>query len=88
MSIPGHSWSSETKGIVQFAVGHQAGVGGDLGPVGRELEPAVDRDPRGFFVSPVASAIPHPPDRLYVADQNRRGYRRPHGGAGAQGQGP
>jgi hypothetical protein len=38
----------QAEGVVQLAVGEQAGVGGDPGAVELELEAAVERDPQGF----------------------------------------
>jgi hypothetical protein len=35
----------EAEGVVRLAVGEQAGVGGDPGPVELELEVAAERDP-------------------------------------------
>ena len=52
----GHRGQAEH--IVQLAVGEQAAVGGDPGPVELELEAAVEGDPeRRLLASPVASAI-------------------------------
>jgi hypothetical protein len=36
----------QAKGVVQLAVGEQAAVGGDPGPVELELEPAVEGEPQ------------------------------------------
>jgi hypothetical protein len=44
-----HGHRGEAEGVVELAVGEQAGVGGDPGPVELELEAAVERDPKGFF---------------------------------------
>jgi hypothetical protein len=36
----------QSEGIVQFAMGKQAGVGGDIGAVQLELQSAVEIEPR------------------------------------------
>ena len=38
----------QAEGVVELAVGEQAGVGGDPGAVELELQAAVERDPQGF----------------------------------------
>jgi hypothetical protein len=42
------SCRGQAEGVVQLAVGEQAGVGGDPGLVELELEPAAEGDPQGL----------------------------------------
>jgi hypothetical protein len=63
----------EPEGIVQLAVGEQALIEGDPGAVELELQAATEGDPRrALFVSPIASGIPNPLDRCYVAASSGR----------------
>jgi hypothetical protein len=39
----------QVEGVVQLPISEQPAVGGDLGPVELELEPAVEGDPKRFF---------------------------------------
>ena len=62
----------QAEGVVQLAIGEQAGVGGDPGAVELELEAAVERDPQGrSLASPVTSAIQHPSAHRYIAEFHR-----------------
>jgi hypothetical protein len=42
-------YGGEAEGVVQLALGEQAAVGGDPGPMELELEATVERNPQGLF---------------------------------------
>jgi hypothetical protein len=59
-SVASHSGGrrGQAEGVVELAVGEQAGVGGDPGAVELERQAAVERDPQGLFG--VTRRVRHP----------------------------
>jgi hypothetical protein len=65
LSKDGRGRRGQAEGVVQLAVGEQAGIGGDPGAVELQLRRRPKATRRGSLASPVTSAIPHPSDPLH-----------------------
>ena len=66
----------QVEQIVQLAIGEQAAVGGDPGPVEFELEAAVERDPQGWCLGFTRRVHHQPSDHRYVSDPSGKSARR------------